>query len=316
MTSANSRLKSDPEFKKLSFPMSDEIYQELERAIIDKEVYPEITVWNNSLILGFNTYEICRRLKIKPFVRRMEFEGRRNAIAWCCQQRLSQPEVSDPAFKYYIGKLYLVTKGDATIDLGSELGVPAPLEGRRNHYKAEIIGTKYGMGHACVSNYSIFADKLDVLMSKHNDLAHRVRTGTIKISTNCLADVSSLSTDYLNTFYEHLSPKKVTLNRRTIETLIQKCLATPVIESTKPSISRDKVFIKQIPAYDPDAEASSLALTIPSWIGSMQRVHKISDITFVSTNAATKLLYQLENMKDTIELMLRTIKEELDGRDL
>ena len=73
--------------------------------------------------------------------------------------------------------------------------------------------------------------------------------------------------------------------------------------------SPPKGSIKEMPVYDPDAEFSSLTLTIPSWISSVNRVRTVSDISKTSYTARGKLSEALIHLKCTIDVMLAAIKE-------
>ena len=54
--------------------------------------------------------------------------------------------------------------------------------------------------------------------------------------------------------------------------------------------------IKQMPAYDPDAEIISLALTIPSWIDSIKRKCCNISLENNSSQAVDKLIIALTNL--------------------
>ena len=71
------------------------------------------------------------------------------------------------------------------------------------------------------------------------------------------------------------------------------------------------VAIKQMPEYDPDAEISSLTLTIPSWISSIQRTQSIANLPLVSDSARHKIKTQLVNLTAAIDDMLAAIEEEI-----
>ena len=70
--------------------------------------------------------------------------------------------------------------------------------------------------------------------------------------------------------------------------------------------------VKDMPAYDPDAEIHSLALTIPSWINSMERLHMTINPAEVSVNAYRELAEELDNLKSAVETMMAVIKEQCD----
>ena len=71
-----------------------------------------------------------------------------------------------------------------------------------------------------------------------------------------------------------------------------------------------KAEIKNMPKFDPDAEISSLSLTIPSWISSIERVKKVSSITGSTVGAREKLTNTLLDLRTSIDDMIECIKKE------
>lgn len=71
-----------------------------------------------------------------------------------------------------------------------------------------------------------------------------------------------------------------------------------------------KAEIKNMPKFDPDAEISSLSLTIPSWISSIERVKMVSGITGSTVSAREKLTHTLLDLRTSIDDMLECIKKE------
>lgn len=62
--------------------------------------------------------------------------------------------------------------------------------------------------------------------------------------------------------------------------------------------------IKVMPPHDPDADIASLVLTIPSWVSSIERTRGVTNLNNVSYTAQTKLLFQLQCLKFTIDSLL------------
>ena len=71
-----------------------------------------------------------------------------------------------------------------------------------------------------------------------------------------------------------------------------------------------KAEIKNMPKFDPDAEISSLSLTIPSWISSIERVKKVSGITGSTVGAREKLTNTLLDLRTSIDDMIECLKKE------
>jgi hypothetical protein len=59
-----------------------------------------------------------------------------------------------------------------------------------------------------------------------------------------------------------------------------------------------------MPKYDPDAEASSLALTIPSWRSSIERVQQKANLDGISAGARSSLESELISLRSTIDGIL------------
>lgn len=83
-------------------------------------------------------------------------------------------------------------------------------------------------------------------------------------------------------------------------------LPTKILEKR---INKKKVTVKDMPAYDPDAEISSLTLTIPSWISSIDRTLSIANFNKISNKAKTKLQNELKNLEYTVNTILLAVEE-------
>jgi hypothetical protein len=71
------------------------------------------------------------------------------------------------------------------------------------------------------------------------------------------------------------------------------------------------VSVKTMPDYDPDAELTSLTLTIPSWISSVCRSHKNADFQNASKEAKSNLAKQLTMLTEKAAVILAALEEEI-----
>ena len=69
--------------------------------------------------------------------------------------------------------------------------------------------------------------------------------------------------------------------------------------------------IKKMPKYDPDAEVSSLAYTIPSWCNIITNTMKTSNLSQISMAARKRLAGQLLTLNAQTKLLLESLKETL-----
>ena len=64
-----------------------------------------------------------------------------------------------------------------------------------------------------------------------------------------------------------------------------------------------------MPRYDPDAEIASLALTIPSWISSIERAQSMTNLQLISAGARERIKVQLYQLSSTTATLLNAVKE-------
>ncbi|MCL2639069.1 MAG: hypothetical protein FWD48_11960 [Oscillospiraceae bacterium] len=76
----------------------------------------------------------------------------------------------------------------------------------------------------------------------------------------------------------------------------------------KPSIL-PHMSIKNIPPYDPDSEAMSLVLTIPSWNSTIESVFMNAVLHKVSKPTRSRLTKELIRLTDTAETMIILLRE-------
>ena len=67
--------------------------------------------------------------------------------------------------------------------------------------------------------------------------------------------------------------------------------------------------IKDMPEYDPDAEILSLALTIPSWVSSINRVLSSAKFSEISDSVRRKLTTALEELATVGSIIYSAIRE-------
>lgn len=82
-----------------------------------------------------------------------------------------------------------------------------------------------------------------------------------------------------------------------------------VAPTQKEKIAEPKPVIKQMPKFDPDAELSSLSLTIPSWCSSIERVMNVTDFQRSSKEGKKRLKIQLSNLMTVINKITKILEE-------
>lgn len=253
----------------------------------------------------------------------IQLESIEEAVSWVCKNQLLRKDLPERLRPYLIGKRFLAEKA---------LGAHEAAKARRSAFPGmtttvivdnspydatatktcERLGLEYHISFVTVRKYGIFASILDSIRAKEPVLAEKILDGKIKISYEHLVEISQLTpmeftrmTRYFLNTTDHRPT--YTKFRATLENSRKKeaVLVTPPLTGT----------IKDMPTYDPDGEVCSLALTIPSWISSIDRTQSVSDFDKVSESAGAKLIYELDRLVYAVQgIRSKLIKEVYHGR--
>lgn len=310
-------LKINESFKRLIPPLSSEELQQLEQNLIRDGCREPLCVWNNTILDGHNRYEICTRLKIPFTIRRIYFKCSEEATAWICANQLGRRNISEETRKYLIGKRYEMEK---IIGAHNAAGtnqytkkevrakmLPEPAFDKTACRTSERLGEEYRISHATVKKYGIYSNAMDTLSKVVPELVPKIMSGEVKISHENVVELSQLSPQDVCRLGKQISDDAIDfVGYSGIRKFLPKRQVLPM--QLMPAIPAGSV--KDMPAYDPDAEISSLALTIPSWVSSIDRTRSSANLTEISNNARCKLEKELLGLKEIIDTMLTAIREE------
>lgn len=299
-------LQINKTFKQLIPPLTPNEYSQLEENIVKDGCREPLCVWENTIVDGHNRYEICTRLNIPFLLQEVGFNTHEEAIAWICANQLGRRNISNKTRKYLIGKRYEIEKKllGATNPSGKnqfsekEVGdtlCPQPQTQEGKEKTAEKIGKEYNLSQTTIKKYGNYAKSIDKLAKEEPELISEILTGKIKISQDNVTKLAKQSSEEINNV-------KTQLNNNNNNFVSHS--KTRVIPEKK-----EKTTVKDMPAYDPDAEISSLALTIPSWISSINRTLSVADFNKTSGKARAKLQNELKQLKYTIDVMLLAVEE-------
>lgn len=284
-------LQINETIKKIIPPLSSEELRILENNIIRDGCREPICVWKNTIVDGHNRYSICTKHKIPFDIQEMEFNSFEEMEDWVCVNQLGRRNISEETRKYLIGKRYINEKiinknpkGNnqfrKIISADSSEKPPST-----SMITASRLGREYKVSSRTIVEYAKYANSIDTLEQNEPELVSKVLSGDIKISQE---DIRRLSIDK--------SPTKDKI-RKHLENQ-QKYRKEPPTQKS----------IKDMPEYDPDAEISSITFTIPSWIGSMNRLIS-TDFTKTTPKAKSKLMDELNNLLFSIETIKIAIGE-------
>lgn len=300
-------LRIDNEFKHLIRPLQRKEYMQLEQNILTDGCRDPIVVWNGIIVDGHNRYEICKRHQISFSIRQMEFECREAAIAWICANQLGRRNITEETRKFLIGMQYenekVVSKnknitGKNQYDT-SDLEETDDVVSR--HRTALRIAEENNVSPATVQKYANYTRALETIGKKEPKLVPKILSGQYKLAHRHVIDMAELPAEDIKRINRNIerNPGDFLQNRTTRKSTLagKKYEAIPKEIISGPSV-------KDMPAFDPDAEMRSLTLTIPSWQSSIERAKSVTDLNIVSLCAKEDLKSALVSLNTTIKNML------------
>lgn len=307
--------KIDPEFKHLIPPLGVDEYRQLEQNLLAEGCHDALSVWNGLLLDGHNRFEICSKHHIPYEVRTLSFSCREEAIAWICRNQLGRRNISEETRKYLIGKRYESEKVVGTHNSrGANQHAKKNTEGKAtsqpqkkgsNSKTAYRLGDEYHISHTTVNKYGCYARALDKLTNKTGNIVPKILSGQVKISHDHVLELSTLSEPEASLVCEQLGSSS---NGDISYSEVRERLRGKQGHKSVP-----KGLVKSMPAYDPNSEISSLALTIPSWISSIKRTEERANLMGATQPAKDKLKNQLTELCEAAMDMLQAIEEANNG---
>ena len=308
-------LKTDPQFQNLIRPLQRKEYLQLEENILADGCRDPITVWKDIIIDGHNRYEICMRHQIPFAVSEMDFVCREEAVAWICANQLGRRNISEETRKYLIGKQYEADKLASRIknprglNQYSEADAEYPADdsesiGRTRHFTADRIAGENNISHGTVEKYAIYSRAIDALADKNPEIVPKILSGQYKIAHKNVVELSKLTPPEIRRVEKRI--------RKMQEPFVQYNKIRDVIasESERSEGHEPAPSVKDMPAFDPDADINVLTLTVPSWSSSIKRVRTQTDLSIISGKARERLVRELLLLTRNIEELLTAVGED------
>ena len=173
------------------------------------------------------------------------------------------------------------------------------------HWTAQRIAEDNNVSAATVQKYAIFTRALEEIGKKEPKLVPKILSGQYKIAHKHVLEMAELNPQDLRRINRKI-------DRNPAEFMHYKA-TRPVVQGNKTVYSEGDIStgpsVKDMPEYDPDAEISSLTLTIPSWKSSIERAKNTADLTIVSPQAKGDLAQALRELRNTIADMLSEVED-------
>lgn len=307
-------LRIDPQFRNLISPLKKKEYLQLEENILADGCRDPITVWREYIIDGHNRYEICTRHQIPFAVVEMDFICREDAIVWICANQLGRRNISDETRRFLIGKQYDAEK--AAIRIKNPMGTNQYSEETRQadddhsalkghhapSHTATRIAQENNITRSTVERYAIYSRTLETIAGKEPEIVPKILTGEYRISHKNVVELSKLSPAEIRRVGHKIQKMQ--------QPFVQYSKTRDIIPGSPDAAPQDgpSPSVKDMPAFDPDADINVLSLTVPSWSSSINRVRTKTNLSIVSGEAKAGLVCELQALIACINDLLDAIE--------
>jgi hypothetical protein len=302
-------LKVDQGFVSLTPPATEEYLHKLEVSLLTEGCQSPIIVWNGIIIDGNKRYPICQRLQIPFETSNIDFQNRFQVISWICRNKLENNQITLETRKYLIGKQYEAEKSNFLFKSGISL---LQTHGC-NYLVAEKVGEIYHLAANTVYKYGLYANNIDSIIERNEKIGMMILSDTLKISHQSVNDLSHFAAAQLKIIETSLlSGDSIHFTNADIRCSVGRMPgATPQPKSIRhlTELHQREMPIKQTPKFDPDTELSSLMLTIPSWIGSIQRMEDFIHLPDTSALTRDNLTAQLTELIQTADHLIGEMED-------
>jgi len=299
----------DNEFKSLIHPLRPKEYEQLEKNILKDGCRDSIITWKRIIVDGHNRYEICQKHKLPFNIIEMNFNSRDEAIVWICANQLGRRNITDETRRFLIGMQY-ETEKIISYDRNKE---------RINQYSinndvtkhivdhmgrtADRIGAENNISGGTVRKYAQYAKSLAKIGSIVPELETDILSGSIKVSQENVCELANKGAEELKMIHSRLEKSSG---------LVKKGFGNTrgALQQRNDVRIASIGSIKEMPEYDPNAEYTKLALTIPSWIGTLQHAKSTTEVKKTTAEVQLKLKNALLDLEATICSVISSLEED------
>ncbi len=295
----------DPEFRRLSVPLSPEEENRLESSLLREGCREPIVVWHGCILDGHKRYEICNYEEMEYETVEMDFATKDEALLWVCKKHLAAVKPNSTVFRYLLGKRYVFER---------EMYKKNPEKIHINYVKkvdrvGAVCGTlaeETNMNPGTVQKYGILALQLDQIAEKDMALFDAILAEKISITYGKVMKYSEMETTKMINMRRRLLHDDIKMRRRKPR---KKAVESESKEEKKEQAVPLEVGIKEMPTFDPDMEFRGLALTIPTWMNAIARTRAKTDIDLVSEPTKVQLAVILRRLEEQITQTLEVIEK-------
>ena len=296
-------VKTDSEFERLIQPYSDKALSETIRPYQEnRNIRFPVYFWQAVLLSPVDLYQKLLDENISIQICDMDFNSKLEAIIFVCMKQLERKDLTNSYYKYLVGEGYLTEY------------LRANFEKETSKFQSAMkLATPLKIASGTVLKYGEYAKAIDTINTIEPKLVDYMLNERVRISHNNTLELARIPRENIKRVLdavENNGVTKVTYEDMRFETQYNPPKGLRPSKVVRSEETDEKLAIRQMPAYDPDAQVSSLALTVPSWSSSIDRVTESTNFSKISNAARNRLMRSLNQLNSSIELIKLAIEEE------
>ena len=264
------KLTADNEIERLIQPYSDSAVNLILNTYKKNpdERYAVYT-WQNTLLSSAHLYQKALDEGIGIRILRLDFTSKLEAIFFVCMRQLERSDLTESYYKYLIGEAHLTDHLHSSMDKSvSKL------------QSAMKLATPLHLAAGTVLKYGEYAKAMDIIYLEEPQLADYILNDQVKVSHKNTIELARIPKENLKLLLNSIETNgltKITYADMRFETQYNPPKGLKPCKVIRTEEKDEQLAIRQLPKFDPDAQISSLALTIPSWTSSINRVTEATD---------------------------------------
>lgn len=304
----------DEEFKSLCIPIPGTEYASLEYVIKKEVAHPAVIVWKNYIIDGFEQYNLYQKYHRYYSTEELFFGTRDQAAAWICTHQLERTNLNMNARAWLLYRLYcaerkIIRKKQAKETFQCKQLSPSsrfeddsvsPL--KEETTVLERISREYRLSSATLRRYVVFGKGLDQLEKRFSGVRNRILTGELEMARVHMSDLLAMPQGELQEMIDNPKCRRLTPPKQ------EKPEKQIVSGSGRTRSMKLKTGIKEIPAYDPDAELKGLTYTVGAWKSAVKRTKENTDFNKATVAARYRLRFAIDELITEIKELNRMLE--------
>lgn len=267
---------------------------------------PPIITYRHTIVSGILAYRYYHLHKIPFTYEERRFFSINQAVTYSCLESLNKENLNEEKFRYCVGRLYIAQKRllSEHYPIQEQCPLQTFVKNQSRYVTAALLPAERSLSHSVIYKCSLYSAAIDEIDRKAPEIADEILLGDFKLSYNDIIEFCKLSPEGIRFAYRRIK------NGADAACFLTAASRIKPKRHTKSKASDVYPEIKRMPKYDPDAEISSLALTIPMWTSSINRTKSIAKFHAASKDALARLEQQLVSLRQCIEEMQVKIQED------